>query len=257
MLNRANEGLDGGIRAAILLVLTGGAWLVSAHLATPDMRQGVLSGGGSPMPMDGQMGMGGSTSMGLGGFITAWAVMMAAMMLPSMTPLAARIAGRSSGAAALLLASYLLVWSVVGGAAYLVVQVLQDWFPTGSATALRSGAALLIVAGLYQLAPLKQACLHHCRSPREVGAVAGPEYLGAVRAGLRLGAACLGSSWPLMLVLLLAGMMNLGWMALIAALVFIEKVLPGGEAVSKGVGWGLVGCGVLLLLAPHTLPSLS
>jgi predicted metal-binding membrane protein len=120
---------------------------------------------------------------------------------------------------------------------------------------------LLTIAGVYQLTPLKQACLRHCRSPRRsvfspVGSQ-GLGDLGAVRAGLRQGGYCLGSSWPLMLVLLLVGMMNLAWMAVIAGVILVEKVVPGGMVVSKVVGCGLIGWGIILLTAPHPVPALG
>jgi predicted metal-binding membrane protein len=143
----------------------------------------------------------------------------------------------------LFLTGYLLVWSTIGGVAYLVVQALQGWLPAGSMTALRVGALLLVVAGVYQLTSPKQACLRRCRSPHTevaqqvVTRVQG--HRGAVRAGLWHGVYCLGSSWPLMLVLLLVGMMNLAWMGVIAGVIFVEKVVPRGDEFSKVGGWGL------------------
>ncbi|HKO24396.1 MAG TPA: DUF2182 domain-containing protein, partial [Chloroflexota bacterium] len=114
---------------ASLLGLAGCAWLISARLATPDMRLGVLTGAamtstGSPM------GMPSSLSMGLGGFIVTWTVMMVAMMIPSLVPAVrtfdawARTTGRSGGATGLFIAAYLLVWSTIGVVAYLLVQAL-------------------------------------------------------------------------------------------------------------------------------------
>jgi predicted metal-binding membrane protein len=213
------------------------------------------------------LGMPGAMSMGLGGFIATWAVMMVAMMVPSFVPAVRRFAtgartqGQPGGATGLVLAGYLLLWSAVGGVAYLAVHALQGWLSVGSMTARRRGAVLLVVAGVYQLTPLKQACLRHCRSAHR--SIASPVstraqgYRSAVRAGLEHGGYCLGSSWPLMLVLLLVGMMNLGWMGGVAAVIFVEKVVPGGEVASKVVGSGLVGCGLILLVAPHTLPALG
>lgn len=251
---------------AILLGLAGCAWLISARLATPDMRLGVLTGA-SPMFGRSQMGIPGSMSMSPGVFIATWTVMMVAMMVPSMVPAVraidrwAHATGHSVGAAALYSTGYLLVWSTIGGVAYLVVQALQGWLPAGSTTALRVGAVLMVGAGVYQLTPPKQACLRHCRSPHTgmaPQASAGVRgHLGAVRAGLWQGLYCLGSSWPLMLVLLLVGMMNLAWMAIVAGAIFVEKVMPGGEVVSKIVGWGLAGGGIVLLAAPHMLPALG
>lgn len=266
--HRAGAALPAGSAlVAILLGVAGGAWLVSARLATPDMRLGVLTGA-SPMLASSQIGMPpGEMSMGLGLFIATWAVMMVAMMLPSFIPAVkmfddwAHTEGQPGGATVLFLAGYLLVWSAVGGVAYLAVQAFQGWLPAEGMTALRMGAVLLVVAGVYQLTPSKQACLRHCRSAHM--GVASPVsarvqgYLSAVRVGLWQGVYCLGSSWPLMLVLLLVGMMNLAWMGVVAAVIFVEKVVPGGDVASKVVGWGLAGCGLLLLVAPHTLPALG
>lgn len=249
---------------AILLGLAGSAWLISARLATPDMRSGVLTGA-SMASAGNQMDVPGSASMGLGVFIATWTVMMVAMMVPSVVPAAltfgtwARTTGRARGATALFIAGYLLVWSAFGGVAYLVVQALQSWLPAGSMTALRVGALLLVAAGAYQLTPPKRVCLRHCRLPQtgvapQVSAqVRGRR--GALRAGLEQGLYCLGSSWPLMLVLLLVGMMNLAWMGVISGVIFLEKVVPGGVVVSKVVGWALAASGIILLAAPHTLPA--
>src|SRR5262249_49278583 len=148
---------------------TGGAWLVSARLAAPDMRLGMLTGA-STMSSSGQMGMPGAMSMGLGVFLGTWTIMMVAMMVPSFVPTLrvfdtwARTDGQPSGATVLLLAGYLLVWSAVGGVAYVAVQAFQGWLPAGGITALRMSAVLLVVSGVYQLTPPKQACLRHCRS---------------------------------------------------------------------------------------------
>jgi len=260
----------GSALVAILLGVAGSAWLISARLATPDMRLGVLTGA-ALMSARGQMGMPGSTSMsmsmGLSAFIATWTVMMVAMMVPSTIPAVktfdtwTRATRQPGSTTVLFITGYVLVWSTSGGVAYLVVQAIQGWLPAGSMSALRIGAVLLVVAGVYQLTPTKQACLRHCRSPHTVVApqvstrVQG--HLGAVRAGLGQGVYCLGSSWLLMLVLLLVGMMNLAWMGVIAGVIFVEKVVPSGAVVSKVVGWGLTGGGIILLTAPHTLPALA
>lgn len=250
---------------ATLLAVAGGAWLLSARLAMPEMRLGMLTGA-MTMPARGQMGMSGAMSMGLSAFVAAWTVMMVAMMLPSAIPAAGAFdawkrttVGRSGGATVLFIAGYLLVWSAIGGVAYLVIQALQTWPQAGSVMALRVGAALLVVAGVYQLSPSKRLCLRQCRSPHrgvaQPAATRSQAYLGAVRAGLWQGGYCLGSSWPLMLVLLLLGMMNLAWMGVISAVIVVEKVVPGGEVVSKVVGYVLAVWGLILLAAPHMVPS--
>ena len=251
---------------ALLLGLAGSAWLVSAWLATPGMRLGVLTQ--PPMvSTSNRMGMSGSMSMGLSDFLVAWTVMMVAMMVPSVLPAVrtfdarARTTGQSGGAPIVFITGYLLVWSAIGAVAYLVVQALQGGLPAGSVTALRVGAVLLVVAGVYQLTPLKQACLRHCRSPHRSAALRADSrrlgYPGAVRAGLWQGVYCLGSSWPLMLALLLVGMMNLVWMGVIAGVILVEKAMPRGFMVSKILGWGLAGWGIILLTAPHTVPALG
>jgi predicted metal-binding membrane protein len=250
---------------AVLLVVAGGAWLLSERLATPDMRLGVLTR--APMASaGGQMGMSGSMSMALGVFLATWTVMMVAMMVPSVLPAVktfdrwAHRTRQPGGGPVLFTMGYLLVWSAIGGVAYLVVQALQDWLPAGNMTALRVGAVLLAVAGVYQLMPLKQACLRHCRWPHRGVTPEGSRglgYLGAVRAGLWQGVYCLGSSWLLMLVLLLGGMMNVVWMAAIAGVIFVEKAMPGGVVFGKLVGCGLAGFGIILLTAPHTMPVLG
>jgi predicted metal-binding membrane protein len=206
MAHTTSDGLTGhhdgapqlasGALVAILLGMASGAWLISARLAAPDMRLGVLTGA-STMPSSGQMGMPGSAAMGLDGFISTWTVMMVAMMLPSFVPCVrsfdawARTKGQSGGVTALFVTGYLLVWSTIGGVAYLVVQALQGGLPIGSMAALRVGALLLLVAGVYQLTPPKQACLRRCRSPFTGVAMQVSRcvhgYPSAVRAGLGRG----------------------------------------------------------------------
>jgi predicted metal-binding membrane protein len=160
----------------------------------------------------------------------------------------------------LFIAGYLLVWSDVGPVAYVAMGLLQDILPAGSVASLRGGAVLLLIAGVYRFTPFKQACLRSRPAPvgglitearmRQVGGLA------CLSGGLAQGAYCLGSSWPLMLVLLLLGMMNLAWMVAVALVIVLEKALPGGQAVSKLIGVGLIGVGIILLAAPHPLPLL-
>lgn len=255
----------GSAEMVVLLGLAGCAWLVSARLATADMRLGVLTGA-PMMSMSGQMSAASPMTMGLGGFVGIWTVMMAAMMVPSVSPVArvigarTRATDRARGSATLFVGGYLLVWSAIGGAAYVIVQALWAYLPIGNPAAIREGAFLLIAAGLYQLTPIKAACLRHCQMPgkdvalRDIAPAQGS--LGSLRAGLVHGVYCLGSSWSLMLVLLLVGMMNFVWMAVIAAIIFIEKVIPKGDTIGKVVGWALVGAGCILVAAPHPLPAL-
>ena len=176
--------------------------------------------------------------MGAGLWLGAWTVMMAAMMLPSASPLVLLYSRRSDTlASTLLMAGYLLTWAFVGLAAYAVAMRLPD--PGDGAV-----AAVLIAAGVYQFTPLKSACLRRCRSPVDFLVThwqAG--RLGALRIGLEHGAYCVGCCWALMAVLVVAGAMGLVWVVAIAAAVAVEKLLPGGRWLGRGVG------GIALLVA--------
>jgi predicted metal-binding membrane protein len=191
-----------------------------------------------------------------------WCVMMLAMMLPSAAPvllLFARISRQGRGSerpwspTACFAAGYGAVWL-----AFSAVATALQWALEGSGllsammatTALWLGAGILIAAGLWQLTPLKQACLRHCRSPigflmtRWRGGSA-----GAFRMGLEHGAHCLGCCWFLMALLFFGGVMNLWWIGGLAAYVLMEKVVPMGHWLSYAVGVGLTAWGVFLLMA--------
>jgi predicted metal-binding membrane protein len=254
----------GGPLAALLLACSGIAWLVTARLATADMQVGLLTSplGASSMDQMPAMGM-----PPVGAFVGTWAVMMAAMMLPSLWPAARvveatrRAMRRKFAVTLLFITGYLLVWSAIGPVAYLAMGLLQSLFPAGTVASLRGGAVVLLIAGAYQLTPLKQACLRKCHSPEvrfdSEERMRGADRLATVSGGLAQGAYCLGSSWPLMLLLLLLGMMNLVWMGVVALMILLEKTLPDGQVISKVIGVGLIGVGVFLLASPHSLPALA
>lgn len=193
-------------------------------------------------------------------FLLGWVVMMAAMMLPALVPVVAlyqRAARRGTVAPVpVFLAGYLAVWAVPGIPAYFAWKALQPAIMDGQRwTGLLAGGALL-VAALYQLTPLKAACLRGCRSPFTAfttvrGSLADP--LVAVRVGARNGLWCLGCCWALMTVLISVGVMQPWWMVGVAALIFSEKALPRGRALARPVGVALALLGVLLLAEPHLL----
>ena len=109
-------------------------------------------------------------------------------------------------------------------------------------------AAILVAAGLYQLSPLKQACLAHCRNPaRFLSRHHRPGRSGALRLGVVHGAYCVGCCWLLMALLFVGGVMNLAWIALLTLLVAAEKLLPGGKWIARIAGLALVAWGVVLL----------
>jgi len=218
------------------------------------------------------MDAGPGTSLGgLGWYIGVWVTMTAAMMLPSAVPvvwLFARISdGRTSGAASRLtlpacfVAGYLVAWCGFGLAAYaadrLVVRLAGDALAWDRAGPYVAGAAVG-AAGLYQLSPLKRACLRHCRTPLHLF-VHGwrPGARGAVRLGVEHGGYCVGCCWGLMLALFAVGVMSLFWMAALALVIFAEKVLPTGERVAQGVAVGLVALGLWIAVAPGSVPHLT
>ena len=179
-----------------------------------------------------------------GAYIGSWTLMMAAMMLPSVAPFALLYARGASSTAApgILAAGYLGVWALVGIPAYALDRALGMDHPTAS-------AAVLIAAGLYQLSPLKHACLSKCRSPVDFLVQHWrPGLGGAFRLGAHHGAYCLGCCIALMAVLVVAGGMGLAWVAAIALVVAAEKLLPHGPLLGKIGGVGLIAAGIVVAL---------
>ena len=182
-----------------------------------------------------------------------WATMMVAMMLPSAAPailLYARVHRHSTEApppTAAFLAGYLACW--LGFALLAASLQLAIASPVTMAVESRVGAAaLLIVAGLYQLSPLKDACLNRCRSPAEfITRHYRPGSLGAARLGLLHGAYCVGCCWLLMALLFVGGVMNLVWVAALTLLVAAEKLLPGGAWIARIAGIAFIGWGAALM----------
>lgn len=214
---------------------------------------------------------GGSMAMSTGAdfesfviFLPTWVVMMAAMMFPSVAPAVlvyAQYTRQRAGAwpllAALFVAGYLMIWSAVGVGAYIVVALLVPLIvaiPFVQAAPEVFLGAVISAGGLYQLTPLKNKCLGHCRSPLHwLFRGFRPGAAGAVRMGIEEGVFCLGCCAGLMLVLLAVGLASVGWMAAIAAVIFIEKVLAPTPAVANAVAVLLVGFGV----AVATIPTIA
>jgi predicted metal-binding membrane protein len=158
-------------------------------------------------------------------------------------------------------ASYLAVWTVYGLAAYAIYRGIRaldleflDWSRGGPYVV----GALLAIAGLYELTPLKNICLHHCRSPLHF-VLAGwrDGTVGAVRMGAEHGAYCVGCCWGLMLVLFALGVMSILWMAVVAALIFAQKILPRGEVLARVFAVAFVATGIWVATAPSTVPGLT
>ena len=187
-----------------------------------------------------------------------WAVMMAAMMLPSALPMLLAFvrlhqAQGQAGRVRAFLAAYLVVWagfSVLATALQWLLQWL-DWVdPMVTSTSLGLSAALLLIAGVYQFSPLKRLCLAKCRTP--LAFLVGewrPHAAGAWSMGLRHGVLCVGCCWAMMALLFVGGAMNIAWVAALAVAVAIEKMVPGGERIAKLLGIALIAAGVAKLLA--------
>ncbi len=193
--------------------------------------------------------------------VAMWAVMMVAMMLPSAAPmllLYLKVARNNQATAAPLAPAsfmafgYVLAWcgfSVAATAAQWALEQARLLSPMLATTDAWLGAGILIAAGAWQLTPIKAACLRHCRSP--IGFLSGhwrPGNGGAFRMGLAHGAYCLGCCWFLMALLFFGGVMNLYWIAGLAAFVLLEKTLPYGHWLGRLVGVGLVVWGGSMVL---------
>ena len=182
-----------------------------------------------------------------------WAVMMAAMMLPSAAPMirfygtisrGRRARGDVVAATGVFATGYVLVWAAFSLAAVglqFAAEQAALISPMMEMTSTALAGSLLIAAGLYQWSPLKQACLRRCRSPLEFVMTQWREGAqGAFVMGLRHGAYCLGCCWLLMLLLFVGGVMNLRWIAGLAFLVLIEKAAPAGHWIGRVAGVGLI-----------------
>jgi predicted metal-binding membrane protein len=227
------------------------SWLYLLHLKTAMDMSGMNMPG---MVMLDTQEWGATTVLLL---FVMWAVMMVAMMVPSAMPMILAFLTVNQGRSAtnrplvpvsIFLLGYLAIWT-----AYSAAATLAEWglhqatllSTTMAATSPSLNGVLLIAAGVFQLTPLKRACLKNCRSPlsflmsewREGAA-------GAFGMGVRHGAYCLGCCWILMALLFVAGVMNLFWVVVIALLVMAEKILPKGEALGQIVGIALVAGGI-------------
>jgi predicted metal-binding membrane protein len=229
---------------AVLLAAAGLAWWLTA-----DRMAGMDAGPGTDLGT-------------LGWFTGVWAVMMAAMMLPSLAPTVAvytALVRREPSRVLLFGGGYLLVWSTAGVLAYGLFELGKslfagalEWHGGGRWLA----AGVLVLAALYQLTPHKRAFLLRCRSPLRFLRVGWHDSRpGAFAMGLRSGSWCLGCSWALMAALFALGVMSLTWMALIAGLVALEKVGPWGRAAKLATACVLVVFAVAILAVPHEVPG--
>jgi predicted metal-binding membrane protein len=181
------------------------------------------------------MDMGVDTTLGsFGFFVGVWAAMMAAMMLPGAVPAAVDYARthRGSGAAALFVAAYVVVWTLFGIAAY-------GAYRPHSTTA---AGFVTVTAGLYELTPVKRQARQRCQQ--------------RARSGFHFGLHCLGSSIGLMALLLALGAMSVAWMTVIAVLVLVQKLVKPRLTVDRALALAIVAFGVVILIDPSSVPGL-
>lgn len=209
----------------------------------------------------------GTMGLGLAGFLVVWTTMMTAMMFPAVSPVVSayiRVIGATSTARTRVLrttglvAGYLLGWAAFGVVAFgagLAGSALAEGSPDAARWV---GAGLLAVAGIYQLTPLKDRCLRHCRSPISF-LLHVSSYRGRsrdLRAGLHHAAYCVGCCWGLMLVLLVVGAMNLAAMVAIALAVIVEKTWRHGRAFARLTGVALIVFAAFVPAHPSLVPGL-
>jgi predicted metal-binding membrane protein len=229
---------------AALLLCAAAAWVFTAQQAAS------------------MSGMGGMAMVGAGLFLVVWVVMMVAMMFPATAPMVltharvVRSRGEGSLPTVVFVLGYLVVWSAAGLVPLAIIQLagssvaapLAGWLP-------RLGGAVILGAGVYQLTPLKNVCLSHCRSP--LGFILTHDFGGgspaAARAGMSHGLYCLGCCWALMAVLAVLGLMNLAWMAVFAVVFFLEKNWSRGVMLSRTVGLACVALGLAIIVQPGVL----
>jgi predicted metal-binding membrane protein len=201
----------------------------------------------------------------VGWFLGTWVVMMAAMMLPSVSPTVAlysrMMRARSRVEPLLFVLGYLVTWALAGAFAFALAVVggridgdLLTWTRAGRWLA----AATLLAAAAYELTPLKDVCLSKCRSP--LGLLLGSwrdGWYGALRMGVANGGWCVGCCWALMASFFALGIMSVVWMAIVAGLIAIEKTLPWRRAAVYGTAAMLLALGALLLAVPDIVPGLT
>ena len=242
-LGQPRPGAPAG-QAALLLVAAAAAWAATLVLAR------------------GMAGMTGTMGLGIAVFVAVWTLMMTAMMLPSVTPVASLYAKtvRGNRAARIggLAVGYLAVWAAAGLPAYGLAWAAGRL--AGSQPGAAHAVAVLVyaVCGAYQFSGLKARCVTHCRSPLALllhyGSYRG--RLRDLRVGVHHGGYCLGCCWALMVVLLAVGVMNVAAMIGLAAFILVEKTRASGPAAGRVAGVAALGLAVATIWAPWLAPGL-
>lgn len=251
--NRKREWMRESVPPAAMMLIAIACWWWLATrpaMTGSEMPASDMTGAGMDMPAQGM-------TMTFLGFIVAWVVMMTAMMFPATAPVV-RIYARAAAMGRVapvpfFVIGYLAVWSAVGLPGYVAWQHWDGPIQAASPSAARVAGIVALLAAAYQLTPLKQACLAHCRSPLGFFLHHGKHLdrpTGAMVAGLRHGVVCLGCCWMLMVLMIALGAMNLLWMVVVAVIILIEKTAPHGRALGMAAGLVFAALGVALLVSP-------
>jgi predicted metal-binding membrane protein len=247
---RPPPGLTRAAFTGVLLALAAGAWVVTVER------------------MEGMDGGPGTALGGVGWFMVSWALMMAAMMLPSLVPAALAFARTGERSVPAFVAGYVGVWTAAGLACYLVFDGLRSldigflaWDRAGRYVA----AGVILAAAVYQFTTAKAGWLSRCRNPRGpgrevrsgLGGGGGGGGGGGVRGGISHGGYCLGCCVALIAALFALGVMSVTWMVVIAALIAVERLSPWHATGVYGVAVVLAVLGIWVAAAPGDLPGLT
>ena len=210
----------------------------------------------------------GTMGMPFGLFVAMWTAMMAAMMFPSVAPVAIlwtrSIVYRLSGLAALsrialFVSGYLLAWAFAGVVAFFELALFERVLLFAGSNAGWLGAAIFVTAGVYQFTSFKDVCLRHCRSPMSLITYY-TSFRGLaidLRVGVHHGIYCVGCCWGLMLILVALGVMNIPAMAALTIVIFAEKLLRHGLLIARLTGISFFGAAVVAVIFPNLFPGLK
>jgi predicted metal-binding membrane protein len=241
------EGASAWVALVVVTIL---AWILTLH-----QFQSMGNGGGT-------MGM----PFGL--FVAMWTAMMAAMMFPSVAPVAIlwtrSIVYRLSGLAALsqialFISGYLLAWAFAGVVAFFGLALFERVLLLAGNNGGWLGAAIFVTAGVYQFTSFKDVCLRHCRSPMSLITYY-TSFRGLaidLRVGVHHGIYCVGCCWGLMLILVAVGVMNIPVMATLTIVIFAEKLLRHGLLIARLTGISFLGAAVVAVIFPNLFPGLK
>ena len=197
-------------------------------------------------------------------FLTMWVAMMVAMMFPAAAPMVVlygRMRRGDPSSVALFTGSYIALWFAFGVLAYLLSAIVESAASGSEWVAMnwgRAGGVLLVLAGLYQLTPVKDICLRHCRTPLSFVMTRWRDGRGgAVRMGLAHGLYCMGCCWLLFLILIPLGVMNVAAMVAVAVVVFAEKAVPHGRGIGLFAAVVMILYGVAVAAHPALLPTVA